>query len=209
MRKLIVFMHMSLDGYVSAAAKDADWGSADSSSDIFVSVVPKLIQDADTLLLGRIVSDELLGYWLNAEANSPGLSKGELAYARWATAAKKVILSREDERPKWPNAEMHLVKDDRSMVNAISGVKDAPGKNIIVHGGVRTARDLARLGLVDEYQLVIHPVILGSGMSIFTDVKDIAPLKLKDVLSLKGGALVATYVSANTAQSTHSNGSKP
>ena len=193
MRKLIVFMHMSLDGYVSAADKGADWGSADSSSDIFASVVPRLIQDADTLLLGRVLSDELLGYWLNLEANTPGASKDELAYARWATGARKVILSKHDEKPKWPNAEMHLVKDDRGMVKAIAAVKQAPGKNIIVHGGVRTARDLARLGLVDEYQLVIHPVILGNGMSIFTDVKDITPLKLKGVEYLKGGALVATY----------------
>ncbi|HEV2213336.1 MAG TPA: dihydrofolate reductase family protein [Gammaproteobacteria bacterium] len=200
MRKLIVFMHMSLDGYVSAADKGADWGSADSSSDIFASAVPKLIKDADTLLLGRLLSDELLGYWLNAEAGSPGLSKGELAYARWATGAKKVILSKHDEKPKWPNTEMYFVKDDPTMVEAIAGAKKAPGKNIIVHGGVRTVRDLARLGLVDEYQLVIHPVILGSGMSIFTGVKNIVPLKLKDVESLKGGALVATYEPSDTAQ---------
>lgn len=199
MRKLILFMHMSLDGYVSAADQGADWGSADSSADIFASVVPRLIQDADTLLLGRPLSDELLGYWLNLEAKTPAAPKDELAYARWATSARKVILSKQDEKPKWPNTEMHLVKDDDDMMRAITGVKKRPGRNIIVHGGVRTARALARLGLVDEYQLVIHPVILGSGRSIFTDVKGISPLKLKNVESLKGGALVATYVPANTA----------
>jgi len=199
MRKLILFMHMSLDGYVSAADQGADWGSADSSADIFASVVPKLIQDADTLLLGRPLSDELLGYWLNLEAKTPDAPKQELAYARWATEARKVILSKQDEKPKWPNTEIHLVKDDHGMVKAVSAVKNAPGKNIVVHGGVRTARALARLGLVDEYQLVIHPVILGSGLSIFTGVKDITPLKLKGVVSLTGGALVATYVPANTA----------
>ena len=199
MRKLIVFMHMSLDGYVSATDKAADWGSAESSADIFASAVPKLIQDADTLLLGRLLSDELLGYWLNLEAKTPDTPKDELAYARWATSARKVILSKLDEKPTWPNTEMHLVKDDHDMVKAITGVKKRLGKNIVVHGGVRTARALARLGLVDEYQLVIHPVILGSGMSIFTDVKDITPLKLKNAESLTGGALVATYVPGNTA----------
>lgn len=200
MRKLIVFMHMSLDGYVSAADKGADWGSAESSSDIFASIVPRLIKDSDTLLLGRPLSDELLGYWLNLEAKTPDASKDELAYARWATGAKKVILSKHDEKPKWPNTEMHMVNDDHSMVKAITGIKKAAGKNIVVHGGVRTARDLARLRLVDEYQLVIHPVILGAGMSIFTDVKDITALKLKNVESLKGGALVATYGPTATVQ---------
>lgn len=192
MRKLILFMHMSLDGYASTTDKSVSWGTADSP-DIFTSVVPRLIKDADTLLLGRVLSDELLGYWLNMEASTPNPSKDELAYARWATAARKVILSRKDEKPKWPNTEMHRVEDDRGMVKAIAAVKAAPGKNIVVHGGVRTARDLARLGLVDEYQLVIHPVILGSGHSIFIDVKGKIPLELKGVEPLTGGALFATY----------------
>lgn len=198
MRKLILFMHMSLDGYVSATDKSASWEGA-GSPDIFASVVPKLIRDADTLLLGRALSDELLGYWLNLEAATPDAPKDELVYARWATGARKVILSREDEKPKWPNTEMHLVKDDRGMVQAIAKVKQAPGKNIVVHGGVRTARALARLGLVDEYQLVIQPVILGDGESIFTDVKDMLSLKLKGVEPLTAGALVATYEPARAA----------
>lgn len=197
MRKLILFMHMSLDGYVSATDKSANWESG-GGPDIFASVVPRLIKDADTLLLGRVLSDELLGYWLNVEA-TPNPPKEELSYARWATAARKVILSRKDEKPKWPNTEMHVVEDDRGMVQAIAKVKQASGKNIVVHGGVRTARDLARLGLVDEYQLVIHPVILGKGESIFTDVEAMTRLRLKSVESLSGGALFATYEPARAA----------
>lgn len=199
MRKLILFMHMSLDGYVSAAEKGVDWDTA-GNPDIFASVVPRLIKGADTLLLGRPLSDELLGYWLNVEANTPDAPKDELAYARWATAARKVILSRKDEKPKWPNTEIRVVEDDRGMVKAIAEVKKGPGKNIVVHGGVRTARDLARLGLVDEYQLLIQPVILGSGESIFTDVKDMIPLELKGVETLNGGALLVTYGPAVTVK---------
>ena len=198
MRKLIVFMHMSLDGYVSATDKSANWDGA-GSSDLFASVVPQLIKDADTLLLGRPLSDELLGYWLKAEATSPGLPKNEIAYARWATGAKKVILSRKDEKTAWPNAEVRKVQDDHSMVQAVTDLKKSPGKDIITHGGVRTARDLARLGLVDEYQLVIQPVILGSGESIFTSVKGQTPLKLKKTEALDGGAIVTTYEPAHPA----------
>lgn len=199
MRKLVLFMHMSLDGYVAASDKSLNWGEP-ASPDIFASVVPRLIKDADTLLLGRVLSDELLGFWLSMEAKTPNASKDELAYARWATAARKIILSKKDEKPRWPNTEMHLVKDDHTMMNAIAAVKQAPGKNIVVHGGVRTARDLARLGLVDEYQLVIQPIILGSGMSIFTGVKGPNLLKLKGMEPLIGGALFATYEPAATVQ---------
>ena len=192
MRKVIVFMHMSLDGYVSAADKNLSWSRA-SESDLFRSVIPQLIEGADTLLLGRVLSDELLGYWLSAEATNPKLSEGERAYARWATAARKVILSKKDERPAWPNTEVRVAKDDREMSRAIVELKLSPGKNILVHGGVRTARDLARLGLVDEYQLVIQPVILGRGQSIFTSMQGLTPLKLRKSETIDGGGLVATY----------------
>lgn len=109
----------------------------------FSSVVPQIIKGADTLLLGRVLSDELLGYWLNAEATNPKLSEGERAYARWATAARKVILSKKDERSAWPNTEVRVVKDDRDMSKTIVELKQSPGDDILVHGGVRTARDLA------------------------------------------------------------------
>lgn len=192
MRKVIVFMHMSLDGYVSAGDKNLSWSMA-SESDLFSSVIPPLIKGADTLLLGRVLSNELLGYWLSAEAANDKLSEGERAYARWATATRKVILSNKEERPAWPNTEVRVVKDDRDISRAIVELKRSPGSNILVHGGVRTARNLARLGLVDEYQLVIQPVILGSGQSIFTGMRGLNPLKLTKSQTIGGGGLVATY----------------
>src|ERR1700680_3560257 len=86
MRELVLFMHMSLDGYVAAADKSsgataAEDDTTDDATDgggVMDTVVPKLTNDADTLLLGRVVADELLGYWLNAEANNSNLSSGNL-----------------------------------------------------------------------------------------------------------------------------------
>jgi hypothetical protein len=93
MRRLILFMHMSLDGYGKALGKDGSGRdrtvtSAGEEPGALESVVPELINDADTLLLGRIVADELLGYWLNAEAGDPDLTEGGIVYARWATGAQ-------------------------------------------------------------------------------------------------------------------------
>ena len=75
MRKLVLFMHMSLDGYVKARGKDKTGKDQTVSSPgedpgVEETVVPELIRDADTLLLGRLVADELLEYWLNAEARA-------------------------------------------------------------------------------------------------------------------------------------------
>ena len=188
-RKLILFMHMSLDGFV--ADKGKAWTTL--APGLFDIAVPALTKKADTLLLGRVISDDLLGYWLQAEAREPGLSEGEVAYARWATKACKVIVSRVEEKPKWENAELRVVKSDKELSRVVSTLKKKPGKNIVVHGGVRTARNLARLGLIDEYQLVVHPVLLGSGMSIFDGLKNRRALDLVRMLELGAGVILLVY----------------
>lgn len=201
MRELILFMHMSLDGYVAAANKSsglttAEDDTADNVTDddgIFGTVVPKLTNDADTLLLGRVVADELLGYWLNADANDPNLSSGSLAYARWATGVHKAIISNTEEQLPWGNSELLLVINDEDMVRAVSALKRQPGKNIVVHGGVRTVQALARLNLIDEYQLVVQPVAQGDGKPLFKDLPDSLKLQLVEVVGLKAGGVFLRY----------------
>jgi dihydrofolate reductase len=191
MRELILFMHMSLDGYVAAADKTLPFGTA--ADDIFEKGVPELINDADTLLLGRVVADDLLGYWLTAEGTDPDLSSGALAYARWATGAHKVVLSNAEERLPWASSELVVVRNDDDLVRAVSALKQQPGKNIVVHGGVRTAQHLARLDLIDEYQLVVHPMALGDGGALFEDLPDRLELNLVEVIELKAGAVLLRY----------------
>src|SRR5579859_7021330 len=144
MRKLILFMTMSLDGYVAPVDRTSALNPADDAPDADLghmeTVVPKLINDADTLLLGRLVADQLLGYWLTAEANDPSLSSGGVAYARWAASAHKAVLSRVEEQLPWENSELLLVTTDEDMKRAVSTLKRQPGKNIVVHGGVRTVQ---------------------------------------------------------------------
>jgi dihydrofolate reductase len=197
MRKLVLFMHMSVDGYVSDADRapgltPADGGRGDDLGEMEM-VVPKLTNDADTLLLGRLVADELLGYWLSAETNDPNLSSGSLAYARWATGARKAVLSRAQERLPWENSELLLVTNDEDMERAVSALKRQPGKNIVVHGGVRTAQALARLNLIDEYQLVVRPVAQGDGGSLFKGLPHNLKLQLVEVVELKAGGVFLRY----------------
>ena len=155
--------------------------------------MPELINDADTLLHGRVVADDLLGYWLTAESNDPDLASGALAYARWATGAHKVVLSNAEEQLPWENSELVVVRNDDDIVQAVAALKEQPGKNIVVHGGVRTAQHLARLDLIDEYQLVVHPVALGDGGALFKDLPDRLELSVVDVVELKAGAVFLRY----------------
>jgi len=190
-------MHTSLDGYVSDADRPSGLTTVDDNNgdDLgeMETVVPKLTNDADTLLLGRVVADELLGYWLSAETNDPNLSSGGVAYARWATGVHKAILSNTKEQLPWGNSELVVVKSDEDMVRAVSALKRQPGKNIVVHGGVRTAQDLARLNLIDEYQLVVHPVAQGDGGPLFKDLPHNLKLQLIEVVELKAGGVFLRY----------------
>jgi dihydrofolate reductase len=191
MRELILFMHMSLDGYV--AGTDTTPPSSRGEAGVFDKVVPDLIGGADTLLLGRLVADELLGYWLNAEINNPDLSPGALAHARWTTAARKVVLANADEQLPWANSELLLVRNDDEIVRAVSSLKQRPGKNVVVYGGVRTAQQLARLSLIDEYQLIVHPVALGDGGGLFKYLLHRLELELIEVAELKSGLVFLRY----------------
>jgi dihydrofolate reductase len=192
MRRLVLFMHMSLDGYVEAP-EDQSISSPGEDHGIMETVVVNLTSDADTLLLGRLTADPLLEYWLNAEAKDPNLSEGEIAYARWATGARKAVFSHTEETLPWSGAELLLVKSDEDMVQAVSTLKQQPGKNIIVHGGVRTAQALARLNLIDEYQFVVPPVALGDGQPLFSKLPGRLELRLAQVLELKAGGLFLRY----------------
>jgi dihydrofolate reductase len=198
MRSVVLFMHMSLDGYVKGLGKDQTGKDKTVTSEgedpgALETVVPELIRDADTLLLGRVVADELLGYWLNAEASDPNLSAGGIAYARWATGAHKAVFSNTPETLPWSDSELLLVRTDGDMVQAVSTLKRQPGKNIVFHGGVRTAQALARLDLVDEYQLVVPPVALGDGEPLFRNLPDGLKLELLQVVELEAGGVFLRY----------------
>jgi dihydrofolate reductase len=198
MRRLILFMHMSLDGYIAAqgtdrSGRDRTITSPGEDPGALETVVPQLIHNADTLLLGRVVANDLIGYWLNAEASDPDLSEGGIAYARWATRAHEAILSNTDETLPWPNSEVLLVRNDEEMIQAVSKLKRQPGKNIVTHGGVRTAQNLSRLNLIDEYQLVVPPVALGEGRPLFTALPDRLKLTLLEVVELDAGGVFLRY----------------
>jgi dihydrofolate reductase len=79
------------------------------------------------------------------------------------------------------------------MEGAVSALKRKPGKNIVVHGGVRTAQALARLNLIDEYQLVVRPLARGDGGALFKDLPHNIKLQLMEVVELKAGGVFLRY----------------
>ncbi|MGH8776096.1 MAG: dihydrofolate reductase family protein [Jiangellaceae bacterium] len=185
MRKLIVTMWTTLDGFIADASGEMDWLLADDQlADYEIAVV----SNADTLLLGRKTYQDFVGYWPNVPSN-PDAPEWERTYAAKINALKKVVLSTTLDRAEWDESEIR--RDiDRDEIKAL---KNEPGKDILIYGSASVVQQLTNLGLIDEYQLVVHPVLLGSGRRLFDDIKQRVAVKLVESEPFSSGALLLTY----------------
>lgn len=152
MRKLVIGMHVSLDGFVSSA--DGIPGYA-STNDAVLRWITDSLAEMDMIVLGRIAYDSMSRYWPTATDELAGLMN----------STAKVVFTSNPIEPVWHNTRMHSATD---AVTEVQRLKALPGKDMMVLGGARIAQSLAAGGVVDEYRLLTHPVALGSGVPLFT-----------------------------------------
>ena len=188
MRKVYLYMTMSLDGFVAGPGGELDWMRQTPDQEHNDDVVA-LLSRADTGIMGYPTASGMIPYWA-AVAADPSASQGQRAIAQAISRIHGIVISNREEEPDWGNAELLVVKGDNDLVDAVMKLKQRPGKDIGVPGGVRTARTFVRLGLVDEYVLMVHPVVIGEGKSVFTDRVD---LELVDAKAYKSGVVRMTY----------------
>lgn len=161
MRKLIISMNVTLDGYLSGPHCELDWHFKYWNSEMGDELCKQLAK-ADTILLGRITYEAMAKYWPSKLADP--LCRGEgFAFANMINSYKKIVFSKKITSAEWNNSKLVTgnVRDE------ISKLKNMPGKNIIVYGSGILADALIKSGMVDEYQLWQHPVILGNGKRLF------------------------------------------
>ena len=101
-----------------------------------------------------------------------------------------LILSNKEEKLEWENTELLLVKSDNDLIEAVKKIKQQPGKVLGVPGGIRTAQTFVRLGLIDEYVLMVHPVAIGNGQRVFTDRVN---LELVSTRTYRSGVMRVCY----------------
>jgi dihydrofolate reductase len=109
----------------------------------------------------------MVAYW-DGVPEDPDSPQWERDIAATFNPLHVVAVSRRKEELDFENAELLLARDDDELVRAVSDHKARPGKDIVVIGGVRTGQTFARLGLVDEYVLMVHPIAIGEGKRLFT-----------------------------------------
>jgi len=154
-RNVVLGMQVSLDGFVADSTGDLSWMWRAFDRALRDSIVASLGR-FDTYLMGRV-------NYLGQAAQWPD-STDEIAALM--NAATKVVFSRTLDRVDWANARLAT----RDVAEEIADLKRQPGKDIAVSGGARLAQHVSRLGLVDEYDVIVHPVALGTGMRLFGDL---------------------------------------
>ena len=186
MRKIISFMHISLDGFVAGPNGEMNWIKVDE--EIF-DHVGKRISETDTAMYGRNTYQMMENYWPTA-GDAPGASKHDIEHAKWYKAAHKIVLSKTMKAAVLNNTTIF----SDNLTDRINGIKQQPGKEILLFGSPTATHALMQLGLIDGYWLFVNPIILGQGIPLFTDIKDKIKLKLLTTRQFTSGVTELKYI---------------
>jgi dihydrofolate reductase len=188
MKRVVLNMTMTLDGFFCGPNGELDWMSQTPDQELNDDIVA-FFQGVDQGFIGYPTACGMIPYWLNV-AQNPSASKEERAIAQAVNTLHPFILSNREEKLEWENTELLVVKSDDDLVEAVKKIKQQPGKDLGVPGGIRTAQTFVRLGLIDEYVLMVHPVAIGKGQSVFTSRVN---LELVSMKTYKSGVMRVHY----------------
>lgn len=186
MRKIIYFVHTSLDGFVEGPNGEFDWPRMEDELSAFSF---ELSDRADTLLYGRGVWEIMSGYWPNVESISD--HPHDLKYAPVWRATPKIVFSRTLERADY---DARVIGEN--LVEEVTALKNQPGKDLLLMGGSALPGAFTELGLIDEYNIVVHPVVLGGGRPVLGHPSNRAELELIESRTFDGQCVLLRYASA-------------
>jgi dihydrofolate reductase len=188
MRKIISFMHISLDGFVAGPNGEMDWIKVDE--EIFDHVGNR-ISEGDTALYGRVTYEMMEGYWPTA-GDDPAASKHDIEHAKWYNKVHKVVLSKTMKDEGLTNTT--IISDNLSdRINEIKQSRNGGSKEIAVFGSPTATHSLMQLNLIDGFWLFVNPVILGRGIPLFADIKDKIKLNLLTTRQFTCGVTELNY----------------
>jgi len=181
MRKLFVFMMTSLDGFFEGKNHDLTWHMVDKEFNEFSK---EQIGGIDTMLFGRITYELMKNYWPTPE----GL-KDDPVIANLMNKTPKLVASRTLKSVDWENTT--LIKGD--LKTEIEKLKAQPGKDIVVFGSSNLCVSLLEMGLLDEVRVIVNPVVLGNGKSLFTGLNKKISFNITGSKTFKNGNVLLYY----------------
>ena len=170
MRKIISFMHISLDGFVAGPNGEMNWIKHDEE---LFDYVGKRISQSDTALYGRKTYQMMESYWPTA-GDQPSASKHDIENAKWYKNARKIVLSNTLQDSILTNTK--IISDN--LFDRINEIKQQGDNEILLFGSPAATHSLIQMNLIDGYWLFVNPIILGQGIPLFADIKDKIQLKL-------------------------------
>ena len=185
MRKLSVFNQVSVDGFFRSTDGDIGWMKERQGDDPeFRAFIGGNASGRSVLLFGRKTFEMMASFWPTpmAAAQMPEVAKG-------MNAAPKIVFSRTLKKAAWNNTTV-LGGD---LIGEVRKLKEAPGDPLVILGSGTIVAQLARAGLVDEYQLLVFPVVLGAGVTMFAGVDKPIDLRLESSRAFMNGTVFMVY----------------
>jgi dihydrofolate reductase len=184
-RKVISLMHISLDGFTAGPNGELEWAHVDEETYAYVA---DLLRTVDTAIYGRTTYQMMESYWPTVPAD-PSSTKEEIHHAHWVETVNKLVFSTTLEKAEWNNTR--LVRGNAA--EEIARLKRQPGTDLMIFGSPRLTHSFIQLGLIDEYQLTINPVVLGEGIPLFKDIKEQVALELLAAKTFRSGVVGLHY----------------
>jgi dihydrofolate reductase len=181
MRRLYSFMVVTLDGFYEGPNGEFDWPNVDEE---FNQFAVEQLHDTDTLLFGRVTYEGMAAYWPTPEARRDDPEVAELM-----NTLPKVVVSTTMASADWEGSR--VVGGD--VAAEIAKLKQEPGKGMAIMGSPSLTVSLVGMGLVDELRVMVHPIVLGGGRSLFRTTSGRLPLELLQTRTFRSGNVLLTY----------------
>ena len=187
MRKVILFMHVSLDGFVCGPQDELDWATMNDDK-MGQYMGDDLLKTVDTMLVGRNLFQGFEQYWPSVPENPE--SPPELVdFAHWMADTPKVVFTNTLKEVKWKNSR--IAQSDPS--TTVRQLKEEAGGDMVIFGGAELAAHFTKNNLVDEFRIKLEPIILGKGKPLFKDIPQRVKLKLTKSKTFDSGVAGLYY----------------
>lgn len=195
MRRIIMFNQVTADGYFAQPDGGLGWVRPDPEMDARTG---ERLGDADTILFGRRTYEMFESFWPHALDDSPTSpdphgpdhrSEGIRAVAEWINGAEKVVFSRTRAEVDWHNSRLVRELDP----SAIEAMKRGPGRDMMLFGSGSIVSLLSAHGLIDEYQFVVGPALIGAGRTLMDGAALDVPLELLEATAFRSGNVLLRY----------------
>lgn len=185
MKKIYLFMMVSVDSYFEGENHDISWHNVDAE---FNELAIENFKRTDTLLFGRRTYELMESYWPTSEA-----LRDDPIIAKSMNNIPKIVVSRTldtvTETENWKN--VRLIKED--VIAEVKKLKEEKGKNIVIFGSNDLCVSLMKENLIDEFQIIVNPVVVGRGAPLFAGLDKKLNLKLLNTRTFKNGNVLLSY----------------